>query len=192
MTPNGSTPNATPRVYVTDYDPAWAQRYDTLRDMIWPAVCDIAQKIEHVGSTSVPQLAAKPIIDLDVIVTAHADIERCVQALTPLGYNHLGELGIQGRHALRHRSPLFAHNLYVCLDGSVGLRNHLTLRDHLRQHPTDALAYGALKKHLADQHPNDINAYVAGKTSFILSILARYPMTDAELKAIERANTSPP
>lgn len=178
-------------MHVVDYDPIWIHRFGVLHDTIWPVVCDVAKRIEHVGSTAVPNLAAKPIIDLDIVVASCADVEICIPKLTALGYAYFGELGIEGRHAFRHSAPAFAHNLYVCVDGSVGLRNHLTLRDHLRKHSEDAATYSALKKRLAVEHPNDIDAYVEGKTAFIISILARYAMTEAELQSIERANEAP-
>lgn len=190
-TSDESTNFLTPRVYVVDYDPMWIHRFGVLYDTIWPMVCDIAKRIEHVGSTAIPNLAAKPIIDLDIIVASLADVELCIPKMTELGYSYLGELGIEGRHAFRHSAPAFAHNLYVCIDGSVGLCNHLTLRDHLRKYPEDASIYSALKKRLAAEHPHDIEAYVEGKTAFIISILARYAMTDAELQSIARANEAP-
>ena len=142
--------------------------------------------MEHVGSTSVVGLAAKPIIDMDIIVHAPQQAE-VIAILAEHGYTHRGDLGIEGRQAFAHKHEV-AHNLYVCLAGCAALNNHLILRDHLRAHPKDRDAYGALKKQLATEHADDIDAYVEGKTGFILSILSQYEVNAQTLRAIEEAN----
>ncbi|MCO4745962.1 MAG: GrpB family protein [Proteobacteria bacterium] len=173
-------------IVVLDYDPTWPAAAKVLTAMLWPHVNGLAKAIEHVGSSSVPGLAAKPVIDLDIIVDANA-LPATLEALAPLGYQHRGELGIRGRHAFTRPKGAVAHNLYVCIDGSLGLRNHLALRSHLRAHPEDAAAYGALKKKLAAEHA-DIDAYVEGKTAFITGILARYSLSEDDLREIETSN----
>jgi GrpB-like predicted nucleotidyltransferase (UPF0157 family) len=84
---------------VVEYDPAWPALYERLRASIWPVVADVAVAIEHVGSTAVPGLAAKPIVDLDVVVRSRTDVPTAVGRITTLGYDHLGDLGIVGREA---------------------------------------------------------------------------------------------
>jgi GrpB-like predicted nucleotidyltransferase (UPF0157 family) len=175
-------------VTVVDYDPSWPQRFERLRATVWPVVADLAVAIEHVGSTSVPGLAAKPVIDLDVVVRSRADVPTAVGRLTTLGYDHLGDLGIVGREAFRPPEGSPPHNLYVCRHDSPSLANHLALRDHLRVHPELAHGYGALKKRLAQAFPHDIDGYVAAKTDFIVAVLRAAGVPEDHLKDIERAN----
>ena len=158
-------------IVVVDYDPSWPLTFGSLRAPLWDAVRDVALAVEHVGSTAVPGLAAKPIIDIDVIVSARAETRAAVDRLAAVGYVHQGTLGIEGREAFESPAGLPAHHLYVCVQGSAALINHLTLRDYLRGHPDRAAAYGHLKKQLAAQFPTDIDKYVAGKTDFVLATL---------------------
>ena len=184
MTP----PISRARIQVVDYNPEWPDYFSQLRDRIWPFVRDIAFAIEHVGSTAVPGLSAKPIIDLDIVIPLRTDVPSVVTRLGQLGYKHLGNLGIADRAAFSTAENRPAHNLYVCPQDSVALRNHITLRDHLRTHRSDVAAYSSLKKRLAEQHPQDIDLYVAGKTDFILSILAQYDFSADRLDSIRRSN----
>jgi GrpB-like predicted nucleotidyltransferase (UPF0157 family) len=175
-------------VRVVDYDPSWPDQFASIKDRVWPAVSDFALRIEHVGSTSVAGLAAKPVIDLDIVIPSRAELPLAISRLAELGYEHLGELGIEDRDAFRARADEPAHNLYVCPAESVGLRNHLALRNHLRSHPADASAYAALKKRLALQFPQDVDSYGEAKTGFILVILAQYGFSSDRLDDICRAN----
>jgi GrpB-like predicted nucleotidyltransferase (UPF0157 family) len=176
-------------VIVTPYDSAWPGHFRALRDRLLPALEGISEHIEHVGSTSVKGLAAKPIIDIDIIIE-EAQLDAAIKALAGLDYHHRGELGIEGRHAFRYEGEedLPVHNLYVCIQGAESLRNHLLLRDYLREHPDRAEAYGELKQQLARKHPNDIDAYIEGKSAFILEILEEQGMDSESLAVIENAN----
>lgn len=177
-----------PPIEVVPYDPTWPNIFEQLRARIWPQVSDIAIAIEHVGSTSVPGLAAKPIIDLDVIVASTDDVPMVIERLQALGYVHRGDLGIPGREAFYAPEGLPAHHLYLCYQGSLGLRNHLALRDYLRSHPEAVRAYAELKQRLAAEHAHDIAAYTAGKTDLILRILAELGLSPDSLASIEQAN----
>jgi GrpB-like predicted nucleotidyltransferase (UPF0157 family) len=119
----------------------------------------------------VPGLAAKPVIDMDVVIRPETDLAPVVERLATLGYVHLGDLGIAGREAFRATPDLPRHHLYVCAAGSAALQAHLTLRDALRADPARAAAYGALKYELAERFRDDIDSYVEGKTPFITSVL---------------------
>ena len=182
--PASGTP---PAIEVVDHDPAWADRFEAIRARLAPALAGIAVGIEHVGSTAVPGLAAKPIIDIDVVVADAADLPEAIRRLGELGYAHLGDLGVRDREAFRRPPGSERHNLYVCLAGGEGLRNHLALRDHLRGHPDAVRAYGDLKRRLAREAP-DIDAYVVGKTELIVSLLRTAGIDEATLAAIEAAN----
>ena len=178
----------TPYVVVVAWDRQWSAHFELLRDEVWPLIEDVAIGIEHVGSTSVEGLSAKPVIDLDVIVPSAEALDVAIERLAEVGWAHRGELGIVGRHAFSRRSDLPTHNLYVCLEGTLGLRNHLLLRDHLRSHPEDVRTYSALKACLAEAFPDDIEAYVEGKTEFIVGILERYGLSDGDRREIVSAN----
>ena len=182
--------DSTPIVVVVDHDPAWAVVFEAIRARVGPALEGVAESIEHVGSTSVPGLAAKPIIDIDVIVPTADDVPRAIERLTELGYRHLGDLGIADREAFRRPPGTPRHNLYVCLAGSLGVRNHLALRDHLRTHSEAAAAYGALKRQLAAE-VTGIDAYIEAKTDLIVAILAAEGFTSAEIEAIRESNRTP-
>lgn len=175
-------------IVVVDYDPVWPEVFEQLRSAIWPVVSDIASAIEHVGSTAVPGLAAKPIIDLTIVVPTKTDVPRSIECLSRLGYVHRGNLGIEGREAFVSPETLPAHHLYVCPRDSIALANHLAVRDHLRMHPETAREYGQLKKQLAIEFPNDIDRYIEGKTDLILRILRAANFPAEELLSIERVN----
>jgi GrpB-like predicted nucleotidyltransferase (UPF0157 family) len=175
-------------VQVVEYNLEWPDHFHQLRDRIWPSVRDIAVAIEHVGSTAVAGLAAKPIIDLDIVIPSRSDLALTVARLGRLGYEHRGNLGIEDREAFWTSENQPAHHLYVCPQGSVSLRNHIAFRDHLRGRPHDAATYSRLKKQLAEQCAGEIDRYVEGKTNFILSILAQYGFSVDRLDSIRRAN----
>ena len=176
------------KITVVDYDPRWALSFQHLHSQIWPAIQDIALAIEHVGSTSVPGLAAKPVIDMSIVVASAHETLIGIERLAALGYEHLGDLGVKDREAFKRPDGMAAHNLYICLKAGQGLRNHLAVRDYLRAHPETARAYGELKKRLAAQFPNDIDSYVEGKTAFILAILRKQGFLDSELAEIDMLN----
>lgn len=158
-------------VVVAPYDPAWPVAFEMLRDLIAPALGELAAGIEHVGSTGVPGLDAKPIVDIDVVIRHAEDFDEVVRRLAALGYTHLGDLGIVGREAFRARPGLPRHHLYVCAAGSAPLQAHLTLRDALRADPQLAAAYAALKHELAERFRDDRDTYAESKTAFITSVL---------------------
>lgn len=180
------------RVVVVDYDLSWPATFEALRAPVWAVVRDIAVSVEHVGSTAVPGLAAKPIIDMDVVVASADRMPEAIQRLATLGYGHRGNLGIEDREAFKSPPELPAHHLYVCLQGSTALANHLALRDFLRSEPASVLQYSRIKQLLAARFPEDIDSYIAGKTDFILMVLRRMGLGESELKTIGDANTLPP
>jgi GrpB-like predicted nucleotidyltransferase (UPF0157 family)/uncharacterized glyoxalase superfamily protein PhnB len=175
-------------IVVVDYDPRWPETFERLRSTVWPVVRDVALGVEHVGSTAVPGLAAKPIIDVSVVVRAESDVPAAIERLATLGYVYRGNLGVEGRDAFDSPEGLPAHNLYLCPRNSPGLANHLAVRDHLRTHPDTAKEYGELKEELAKQFPHDIDGYVDGKTDLLLRILQAAGLPPARLAEIERAN----
>ena len=159
-------------VVVVDYDPDWPREFERLRARVARVLGDVAVGIEHVGSTAVPGLAAKPVIDLDVIVRSPPDVQTAIQRLASLGYEHEGDLGVPGREAFRWPAGEPRHHLYVCVDGSEPLREHLLFRDYLRSSPEAARLYGVTKKQAAMEFPNDRDAYSRAKGTLIEGICA--------------------
>lgn len=156
-------------VHIADYDPQWPQLFEELRQRVLCAMGAIVIAVEHVGSTSVPNLAAKPIIDLDVLVRSE-DVPAAIAALEQLGYRHEGNLGVAGREAFRWTARGPEHHLYVCPEGSHAFRRHIALRDYLRTHPDDAREYEQLKRRLANQHRDDRTRYQDSKCAFVESL----------------------
>jgi GrpB-like predicted nucleotidyltransferase (UPF0157 family) len=173
---------------VVDYDPSWPTKFETLRARILGALGIIADSIEHVGSTSVPGLPAKPIIDMDVVVLSASQVPPAIERLAVLGYKHRGNLGIDGREAFDSPSGLVAHHLYLCVRGCVALSNHLTVRNYLRRNSDAAVKYGQLKRRLAKQLPTDAAQYVEGKTNFLLGVLREVGLSDGAVSTIGDAN----
>ncbi len=159
-------------VIIVDYDPAWPRRFEVLRERVAAALGVLAVRIEHIGSTAVPGLPAKPIIDLDVVVRP-CDLAEAVDRLAAIGYARQGDLGVPGREAFDPPPGGPAHHLYLCLQGSAELRRHILFRDYVRSHPEAARDYAALKRSLAERYRDDRLAYTEGKGAFVEEILRR-------------------
>ena len=159
----------TKRVVVVPYDAAWVRGFERIAAELRPALGDLALAIEHVGSTSVPGLSAKPIIDIDVVIEDPSRLDAAIAALAAVGYRHEGDLGIPGREAFKYegKDHLPRHHLYVCPRDSAELRRHLAFRDYLRAHPEAAREYGRIKAEGAALYPEDIEGYIAHKAPFI-------------------------
>lgn len=166
-------------VRVIPYDPAWSTAFENIRAELQVALGKTASAIEHVGSTSVPGLSAKPIIDIDVILRAASDLPEVIDRLASIGYRYEGDLGIPGREAFRYdgKPHLQQHHLYVCAPDSAELRRHLVFRDYLRTHPDAAAQYGAVKMEAARLFPNDMDGYIAYKAPCILQLYAACGLT---------------
>lgn len=178
-------------IFVESYRSSWVDDFNSIRELIWPKIHDVADAIEHVGSTSVPGLAAKPIIDVDVIASNPENIPVIIERLESVGYQHRGDLGIKDREAFRAPPSSVRQNFYVCLSGSLALRNHLILRDHLRTDADARRAYSELKQKIAKEFADDIDSYVEAKTELILKILAMHGLQESELNSIRNANLKP-
>jgi GrpB-like predicted nucleotidyltransferase (UPF0157 family) len=157
------------------YDPEWKVQFGLVRDMLAGSLGEITLAIEHVGSTSVEGLAAKPILDLDVVIATRYDLPEVERRLVTLSFFHYGDGDIPGREIFRRtfEDEFMAYHVYVCAQDSVELSQHLAFRDWLRSHPEDRDAYGRLKTELAARFPHDIDGYMAGKHDFIQERLAR-------------------
>jgi GrpB-like predicted nucleotidyltransferase (UPF0157 family) len=174
-------------ITVVDYDPAWPGAFDELRRRYEVALSDtVIVAIEHVGSTSVPGLAAKPVIDVDIIVAAE-HLADAVAAMERDGFRSLGELGVPDRWALGAPSGLPRTNTYVVVDGSLAMRNHLGVRTVLRGDGALRDEYASLKRSIASQ-VDDIDEYVEAKSTFLSTVLERAGLTLEERQLIVDAN----
>lgn len=159
----------TKRVIVLPYDEAWATAFEDIKAEIEKALGDLIIGVEHVGSTSVAGMSAKPCIDLDVIIKDDAVFDAVRDKLATISYIHEGDLGIKGREAFRYsdKSHLMAHHLYVCPQDSEELHRHITFRDFLRGNDEAAKKYSLVKETAANLFPNDIDKYIEYKSPCI-------------------------
>jgi GrpB-like predicted nucleotidyltransferase (UPF0157 family)/quercetin dioxygenase-like cupin family protein len=162
-------------IVVVDADPQWPEWFERVRTYLWPAVEEVALRIDHVGSTSVPGLAAKPIIDVDVVVDDDSHVRAVIDALRPLGYQWVGDLGVEGRQAFgpsgHHDLP--THHLYVVVENNQAHLDHVLFRDILRSDPEACRRYSDLKRANVDLAQGDMDVYLAAKAPFVAELLAR-------------------
>ena len=155
-------------IVIVDYDPAWPREFEALCDRAAAAAGGLAVTIEHVGSTAVPGLAAKPVIDL-VVVVKPDDVQPAVDRLVAIGYVHRGNLGVEGREAFSSPEDEPRHHLYVSPTDSEELRAQLAFRDRLRNDGALASEYVALKRELAVRFRDDRPGYTEAKTDFVVA-----------------------
>jgi GrpB-like predicted nucleotidyltransferase (UPF0157 family) len=167
-------------VIVLDYQPSWPELFQSLHKRFADTLGDTAAAIEHVGSTAVPGLAAKPIVDIDVLLAGEAMLPAVIERLAILGYIHQGNLGIPEREAFLTPANDPPHHLYVCPPSSAEFRRHIAFRDYLRAHPKDAKIYGDLKIALAERFREDRSAYTAAKGDFVEKHTTRAMATQNE------------
>jgi GrpB-like predicted nucleotidyltransferase (UPF0157 family) len=177
---------------VVEYDPAWPGRFEQLRQGYAQALTAAGVPvlaIEHVGSTSVPGLAAKPVIDCDIVV-AEQHVAAASQTLSGLGFKPLGELGVPLRWAFSAPPRLARTNTYVVVADALSLRNHLAVRDVLRTNPDLREQYAALKRRVGATAAT-VGEYNRGKNAVVLQILAAAGLAEADRAAIA-AHQLPP
>jgi GrpB-like predicted nucleotidyltransferase (UPF0157 family) len=158
-------------IVIVEPDPGWPALFERLAQPLRAAVGDLGARVEHVGSTSVPGLAAKPVIDIDVVVPSSADVPEAIDRLRGLGYVYQGDKGIEGREAFLWPRGGPEHHLYVVVARNKPHADHIRFRDHLRERPEVASAYAVLKRELAERHGVDRLAYTEAKTAFITDAL---------------------
>ena len=156
-------------IVMVDHDPRWAARYQRERERIVSAIGERALRIDHIGSTSVPHLAAKPIIDIDLSVADVEDEAAYVPDLVAAGY----VLRVREPQHRMLRTPELDVHLHVCDLGGEWERRHRIFRDWLRNHPDDRRLYEDVKRSLADRTWSDMNDYADAKTEVVEAIMAR-------------------
>ncbi len=157
--------------YTTD----WERGFRLIKSQLGAGLSGIHRSIEHVGSTAIPGMVAKPIIDIDVVI-GRQDFGETKKRLTNMGYVHEGDLGIKDREAFdlidpARKEQMPAYHLYVCPQDSEELRKHIAFRDYLRVHPDQAAELSALKQELVRANQGNRDACMAGKTELVKKII---------------------
>jgi len=159
------------KVEVVPYDPNWVYAFQAEADEIRRILGQEVVAVHHIGSTAIPNLSAKPIVDLLVVVRDIEKVDAFNERMTQLGYMPKGENGIPGRrYFIKGDEVHRTHHTHIFQTGHPHIDRHLSFRDYLIAHPEDALPYGRLKQELACRFPTDIDGYVAGKDGFIKEI----------------------
>jgi GrpB-like predicted nucleotidyltransferase (UPF0157 family) len=157
-------------IEVVEYDPRWPELFKAEAEKVQQALGCNCIEIHHMGSTSVPGLKAKPIIDMLPVVRDIQEVENAIEAMESLGYEAKGEYGVPFRRYFQKGKMARTHHVHVFQEGNPEISRHLKFRDWMRSHPPDAEKYGQLKVELAKKFPQDISGYCNGKEAFIASI----------------------
>ena len=168
-------------IIIENYSPEWASAFQKLKSVFEQEIGNLATEIHHVGSTAVEGLASKPVLDIDLVIESREVLPELIHTLEKLGYEYIGDLGIEGREAFLYRSEKSpedgkgslwpVHHLYVCTKNNSAFQNHIKFRDYLRQNRVKANEYGELKKQLAAENKSDRRLYSEKKTDFITNVL---------------------
>ena len=155
-------------VRVVAHDPGWKGKFEAEADQISGALGDIVVTLHHIGSTALPEVLAKSVIDVLLEVDDIVRLDDKSSAMEQLGYEVIGD-GIPGRRYFRrdHASGIRTHQVHVFQKDGPQIKCHLAFRDYLIAHSAEARTYGELKRRLAREHPDDMEAYMDGKAPFI-------------------------
>lgn len=168
-------PEKTKVITIVPYNPKWKVEFEKIKAMIAGYIGDLIIGIEHVGSTSIEGLSAKPIIDLDVVIACYDMLPDVIERLGQVGFEYEGDLGIEGREAFKRRydDGCMKYHLYVCPKDGKGYLEHIAFRDYLRKNDVARKEYESLKIRLAELYRSDANTYCEKKTKFIAGILCK-------------------
>jgi GrpB-like predicted nucleotidyltransferase (UPF0157 family) len=157
-------------IVVVDYNANWSNQYEQEKQQILLALGDAVINIQHIGSTSVPGLAAKPVIDMLLGLKQIPPLPSQISSLAAIGYSYHGELGIPGRHYFRKGMPR-THQIHAVLTDAEFWQRHILFRDFLRNNPQAAQRYETLKRKLAQEFAGDRTTYTNSKTPLIEQLL---------------------
>lgn len=165
----------TTKVIVLPYDSAWISAFEEIKAELERVIGDLVIGIEHIGSTSVEGMSAKPCIDIDVIIKDYSVFDAVVSQLETIGYIHEGDLGIRDREAFKYSNKphLQMHHLYVCPQDSQELHRHITFRDFLRTDSEAVRTYSLVKETAAKLFPDNIDQYINYKSPCIEELYRR-------------------
>jgi GrpB-like predicted nucleotidyltransferase (UPF0157 family) len=177
-------------VVIVDYDPRWPELFEAEKARILEACGEWLATVEHIGSTSVPGLAAKPIIDIMPGLRRLEDGRHCIEPMQKLGYQYLGEYGIPERLYFNKGVPR-SHHVHMFVVGHEHWDRHLLFRDYLRMHPEAAARYTALKRELVEKFRDDRDAYTEAKSEFVRDIEADAAQEAKDSRRSPLANGGP-
>jgi len=160
-------------VIIVAYDCVWAERFCEEASRIASVFGRELLSVHHIGSTSIPGMSAKPVVDLMPVVRDISKVELFNQEMIQLGYTPMGEYGITGRRYFIKGAGVRTHHVHSYQPDNPEVKWHLDFRDYLIAHEGEAREYAQLKARLAGQHHHDIEAYTEGKAAFIKSVLTK-------------------
>jgi GrpB-like predicted nucleotidyltransferase (UPF0157 family) len=160
------------RVEVVPHNPLWRDAFEAEAKQVAAAMGENVVAIHHIGSTAIPDIYAKPVIDFLVEVRDITEVDGRSPAMESLGYEVMGEYGIPGRRYFRkdNREGIRTHHIHAFEAGSAEVERHLSFRDYMIAHPVDAQRYSELKRKLAEEHTRSMDGYIDGKDDFIKEI----------------------
>lgn len=154
-------------VRVEPYSPLWPQMFKEESIRIRSILKNEVTEVHHIGSTAIPGMSAKPVIDMLPVVKDIMRVDECNESFMRQGYEPRGEYGLAGRRYFVKGKPESTHHVHIYQEGDPAIVRHIAFRDYMITHPSAANAYGVLKENLAQQHAEDRNAYIDGKASFV-------------------------
>jgi GrpB-like predicted nucleotidyltransferase (UPF0157 family)/predicted GNAT family N-acyltransferase len=160
-------------IKIVPYQSNWPEMFEAEAKLIQQALGSTCIAIHHIGSTSVPGLCAKPIIDILPVVKNIQEVDGATKAMEQLGYEAKGEFGIAFRRYFQKGKETRTFNVHVYEEGDPEINRYLKFRDWMRTHEEDARAYAQLKMELAEKFPEDILQYTSGKDAFIAAVDAK-------------------
>lgn len=185
--------------FIEPYNPDWKTAFEKIKQVLKTVLGNSKADIQHVGSTAIPGLYAKPVLDIDIIIENKNLLNDITAQLEETGYKSKGQQGIAGRFAFRQTSEYTPfttsrhkwqpHHLYVCYADSLALKNHILFRDSLINDKDLIEKYSNLKKSLTDNMKITREVYTTKKTDFIITVLAAAGLSEQELNDITNANT---
>jgi GrpB-like predicted nucleotidyltransferase (UPF0157 family) len=160
------------KVEVVPHNPLWRDAFETEAKLIAAAIGENVITIHHIGSTAIPNIYAKPIIDLLIEVRDITEVDERSLAIEAVGYEVKGEFGISGRRYFRkdNREGIRTHQIHAFETNSAEIERHLAFRDYMIAHPVEARKYSELKRKLAEEHSDNMDGYIDGKDDFIKEI----------------------
>ena len=169
----------TKKVVVLPYNESWKPAFQSIKAEITDAIGDLILGVEHVGSTSVEGMSAKPCIDIDVVIKDYEVFDEIVKKLASIGYLHEGDLGIKDREAFQYfdKPHLMTHHLYVCPQFSEELHRHITFRNYLRSNQEAVKRYSSVKEEAAALFPDEIDRYIEYKSPCIEALYKECGLT---------------
>ena len=171
--PTSDVPSDTIRkIEVVEYTSSWPELFEVEAELIKRALGRNCIEIHHIGSTSIPGLSAKPVIDMLPVVRDIQEVDKATKAMESLGYESKGEYGMAFRRYFQKGKNIRTHHVHVYQEANPEISRYLKFRDWMRSHTSDAENYGKLKLELAKKFPYDILQYCNGKDAFVASIVS--------------------